>query len=43
LLLGLVLLANLINNTFLEPSLHLFANLNLFIFAVLPGLPWVGM
>jgi hypothetical protein len=33
LLLGLVLLANLINNTFLEPSLHLFANLNLFIFA----------
>lgn len=33
LLLGLAILANIVNNTFLEPALHLFANLNLFIFA----------
>lgn len=33
LLLGLAVLANLVNNTFQEPTLHLFANLNMFIFA----------
>ena len=33
LLLALAVLANLISNTFLEPSLHLFTDLNMFVFA----------
>jgi len=32
-LVGLALLANLISNTFVEPSLHAFANINFFLFA----------
>lgn len=35
LLLGLALLATLINNTFVEPSLHIFSNLNFYIFAAM--------